>query len=83
MDGGSTILAIVGKNLIRYILSFQRIIYIFVYFSHLHGPYRKENSSKTSGVSWNQWRGWNVSMKYVTMMLRPKIENLNSSSLVE
>uniref|UniRef100_A0A1I8PBX2 Fibrinogen C-terminal domain-containing protein n=1 Tax=Stomoxys calcitrans TaxID=35570 RepID=A0A1I8PBX2_STOCA len=43
------------------------------YSGHLHGPYRQKSEAKTWGVSWHPWRGWNYSVKYAAMMIRPKM----------
>ncbi|XP_075154193.1 fibrinogen-like protein 1 [Haematobia irritans] len=41
--------------------------------SLLTGPYRYEEDSRTWGISWSTWRGWNYSLKSVEMLIRPAL----------
>ncbi|XP_013111361.2 fibrinogen-like protein 1 [Stomoxys calcitrans] len=43
------------------------------YSGYLNGPYRARNQAHTWGVSWNTFHGWDHSLKYAEMMIRPKI----------
>ncbi|XP_075149953.1 fibrinogen C domain-containing protein 1-like [Haematobia irritans] len=43
------------------------------YTCYLTGPYRPPNQAHTWGISWNSFHGWDHSLKFAVMMIRPKL----------